>query len=329
MGLLGLAACASVPPTAPEAAPACADAVYAAVLSTRKHQLSGENPVVGVFRSADGGATWTHHGWRQGRTFAVMAPRGGCGDTLVTASGNGVLQTTDGRFWRIATGWQITEVQDVTIDPWAPRRLFAATPYGLFRSDDAGDTWRDVSSGLASRFVGSVRVDRAQAARVWAGTEAGLFVSDDGGHAWQPTAVTSPVRSVRQSPHDARHLVVGLEAQGVAVSRDGGATWAQAEGPRATIYEAEYDPMQPDVLYAGGWQTGVLRSADGGRTWASWGLDGESVHSLAVLRTGAVLAGTMGNGLFARRGAQAAWQPVAPEVFEAGQVWDLYVEGEQ
>ncbi len=309
---------------------------YATVLSTRKHQLSGSNPVVGVFRSSDGGATWTHIGWEQGRAFAAMAPYGGCGDTLFIASGNGLMRTLDGgRFVRITTGWQITEVQDVTINPARRSQVFAATPYGLFRSGDLGESWTAASEGLPSRFVASVRVDRTAPARVFAGTEAGLFVSDDSGAAWEATPVVGPVRSIRQSPSDASRWVVGLQDGGVALSADGGRIWTSGTGAVAdlTIYEAEFHPSDPDVLYAGGWQTGVLRSDDFGRTWrrTGTGLTELSVHSLAVSRArpGLVLAGSMGGGLYRSADAGESWQPVAPEVFEASQVWDLYVEGEQ
>ncbi len=268
-----------------------------------------------------------------------MAVPGGCGDTLFTASGNGVMRTTDGgRFWRITTDWRITEVQDVTINPADPAYVFAATPYGHFRSDDLGESWREYSDGLTSEFVTTVRVDRLDPNRIWAGTETGLFVSDDRGGHWMPTSVQDPVRSVRQSPVDRSRWVAGLQDKGVAVSNDGGRTWHYGTGEIAdrTIYESEFHPTDPDVLYAGGWQTGVLRSNDFGRTWQRLlaglaGTDASNVHSIAVSRRrpNLVLAGTMGGGLYRSADDGRSWQAVRPDVFEAAQVWDLYVDGEQ
>jgi photosystem II stability/assembly factor-like uncharacterized protein len=316
---------------------ACADEVlYASVYSTRKHQLAGQNPVVGLFYSRDDGATWTQTGWTQGHAFAAMAAPGGCGDTVFVANGNGVHRTMDGgRFWRITTGWEVTEVQDVTLDPARPARVFAATPYGMFVSHDLGEVWHARNNGLTSRFVGAVRVDRAAPDRVLAGTEAGLFVSTDGGATWRPTAVTAPVRSIRQSPADARRWAVGLQGRGLALTADGGATWTYAAGApeNRTIYEAEFHPTDAATLYAGGWDTGVLVSRDFGRTWTAdqAGLSEKSVHALAVSRRrpGVVYAGTLGGGLFVSRDDGRTWTAVAPEHFEAAQIWDLYVEGEQ
>ncbi|HYE57961.1 MAG TPA: hypothetical protein VD948_05625 [Rhodothermales bacterium] len=342
LGLTGCsgerAATGARPPTiAGVRAGQCADEVlYAGVYSTRKHQLAGQNPIVGLFYSRDGGATWTQTGWTQGHAFAAMATPGGCGDTVFVANGNGVHRTTNGgRFWRITTGWDVTEVQDVTMDPSRPWRVFAATPYGLFVTSDLGQTWRAQNDGLASRFVASVRVDRTAPDRVFAGTEAGLFVSPDGGRSWRATAVTAPVRSIRQSQADPRRWAVGLQDSGIALSTDGGTTWTYASGEPATrtIYEAEFHPSESSTIYAGGWGTGVLVSRDFGRTWTTdvRGLDEKSVHALAVSRRhrGVVYAGTLGGGLFVSRDDGRTWTAVAPEHFEAAQIWDLYVEGEQ
>ncbi len=291
---------------------------------------------MGLFVSRDDGATWAHTGWTQGHAFAAMAAPGGCGDTVFVANGNGVHRTTDGgAFWRITTGWDVTEVQDVTLSPHDVRRVFAATPYGVFASADLGETWRESSTGLASKFVASVRVDRVAPRRVFAGTEAGLFVSVDDGQTWRATAVTAPVRSVRQSPSDARRWAVGVQDQGVALSDDGGQTWHYAPGAPAghTIYEAEFHPTDARTLYAGGWNTGVLVTRDFGQTWRAdtAGLADLNVHALAVSRRhpGTVYAGTLGGGLFVSRNDGRAWHAVAPEHFEAGQLWDLFVEGEQ
>ena len=310
--------------------------IYAAVLSTRKHQLSGENPVVGVFSTTDGGDSWSHTGWKQGRTFAVMKPPGSCGDTLFTASGNGVMRTRDGGdFWKITTGWRITEVQDIAITPGRINRIFAATPYGVFRSDDFGKTWQEYSLGLPSDFVASIRVDRTDPDRVFAGTEEGLSVSGDAGAHWQPLPLRDPIRSVRQSPVEPNLWVAGLQDRGVAVSRDDGNTWSYVGGAvgQKTIYECEFHPENAEELVAGGWSTGVFRSRDFGESWTQLmpGQDTLSVHCLAFSRENPerIFIGSMGKGIFRTENDGDSWEAIAPQHFEAAQVWDLYVEGEQ
>lgn len=320
-----------------EVAHAMDETLYAVVLSTRKHQLSGQNPTVGLFRSRDLGATWKHTGWPQGRAFAVMAAPGGRGDTVFLAAGNGLMRTTDGGgSWRITTDWQMTEVQDVAVNPNRPAQVLAATPYGVFRSDELGEGWAEASGGLDARFVSSVRFDRTSARRAFAGTESGLYVSDDGGERWTPTELREPVRSVRQSPSHADRWVAALQDRGVALSEDGGRTWRFGGGAvdGRTLYASEFHPSDPDVLYAGGWETGVLRSDDFGRSWQPFtrGLTdlALNVHALAISRTtpDVVFAGTMGGGLYRSSDGGVTWEPVEPDIFDLAQVWDLYVEGE-
>ncbi|HUH13035.1 MAG TPA: hypothetical protein VMK65_07990, partial [Longimicrobiales bacterium] len=282
---------------------AAPDPLYVTVLTTRQTRLDGGNPIVGLFRSSDGGLTWSHLGWEQGKAFAVVASAGG--DTLVVAQGNGVHRSIDGgEGWRVLTGWRVTEVQDVAL---MGERLYAATPYGVWVSEDGGSAWAERSAGLETpdaTFVSSVRVDRERPGRVLIGTEAGLFVSDDGGGRWRPLPLAGPVRSLRQSPHEARRWAAALEGRGAAVSEDGGLTWRVAGGLPAgtTFYELEWDPHEVGVLWGGGWRTGVLRSADLGASWQGRGagLPDPSIHGLALPRgrPGVIFAGTLGEGLF-------------------------------
>lgn len=322
-------------PPAPSLQQNCAEErLFVAVLSTRRHRLAGENPVVGVFGSADGGQTWQHSGWPQGRHFAVGSEPGTCGSTRYVAAGNGLFRSTDdGQTWRITTGWEQTEVQDVAASTATPGLVLIGTPYGIFRSDNRGDTWDGASQGLESRFVSSVRFDRTNASAAFAGTESGAFRSDDGGRTWKATALRDPVRSLRQHPAQPEIWVAALQNRGAAVSLDGGATWAHSTGlDGKTMYEAEFGVGDQEI-WAGGWGAGVWYSPDLGKTWRqlSNGLADMNIHSLAISRQhpGRLWAGSMGGGLFQSDDAGRNWKPVSDLVFKAGQIWDLYMEAEQ
>ncbi|HLE56486.1 MAG TPA: hypothetical protein VJB15_05330 [Rhodothermia bacterium] len=308
---------------------------YVSMLGTRMHRLSGVNPTVGLFYTRDGGNTWQHTGWEQGKAFAAVTPHGGRGDTIFIAAGNGVMITKDGGAeWRIATGWDVTEVQDVAVSKGRRSDLFAATPYGIYRSTDFGGSWERVADSLAQPFVASIRVDRNDPDRILAGTEGGLYASSDSGDTWQPGELRQPVRSVRQSPLEPYVWAAALQDQGVAISYDRGATWANAGGLAGkTIYEVEFDPINPQRLLAGGWKTGILESMDEGAHWKRIDddLPAEDVHGIAFSRgtDGLVIAGTMNDGVFISRDGGIHWTPADPEIFAQGQIWDVYVEGEQ
>ena len=308
---------------------------YVSMLGTRKHRLSGVNPTVGLFYTRDGGSTWQHTGWEQGKAFAAVTPHGGRGDTIFIAAGNGVMITKDGGAeWRIATGWEVTEVQDVALSKGRASDVFAATPYGIYRSTDFGESWEHVADSLEQPFVASIRVDSTDPDRVLAGTEGGLYLSEDGGDTWQAGELRHPVRSIRQSPLEPRVWAASLQDHGVAISYDRGQTWAAAPGLEGrTVYEVEFHPIDPQRLLAGGWKTGILESRDEGRHWRRIDVDlpGEDVHGIAFSRTidGLVMAGTMSDGVLISLDGGIHWMPAAPDTFGQGQIWDVYVEGEQ
>lgn len=308
--------------------------VYAALLSTRIHRLSGQNPVVGVFDTRDGGSSWSHSGWPQGRHFAVITEPGTCGVVRYVAAGNGLFRTTDDvATWRITTDWQQTEIQDAAVNTMSPNILLSATPYGIFRSTNRGDSWSETSSGLSQRFVSSVRFDRTNAQIALAGTESGVYISSDGGQSWRPTNLREPVRSVRQSPDNPGVWVAGLQHKGAAVSRDFGRSW-QLSAPLdgKTMYEIEFGTIDEE-LWAGGWEVGVWYSPDLGRSWEqrSEGITYPSIHAIAVSRAhpGRVWAGSMGGGLYVSNDHGKSWQAANPDIFDAGQIWDLYIDTEQ
>lgn len=308
---------------------------YVCMLGTRKHRLSGVNPEVGLFYTNDAGATWQHTGWEQGKAFAAVTPAGGQGDTIFVAAGNGVMRTTDGGVhWRITTGWEVTEVQDVGLSAKRRADVFAATPYGIYRSRDFGATWTHIADELPEPYVSSIRVDREDPDKVLAGAEAGLYISSDAGDTWSRSSLTYPIRSVRQSPVSPQIWAAALQDHGVAISEDGGATWRTSEDlDGRTVYEVEFDPMRPDRLLAGGWKTGPLESQDLGRHWKRLSDDPEveDVHGIAISRVqdGLVIVGSMSNGVFVSTDGGSSWTASAPDIFDEGQIWDVFVGGEQ
>ncbi len=77
-------------------------------------------------------------------------------------------------------------VRMVAIDPGQPRQVFAAGDTGLFRSDDAGQTWQAISRGLPPAAPSSLALDPRQLRRLYVALRDGcLYGSEDGGGSWQ------------------------------------------------------------------------------------------------------------------------------------------------
>jgi photosystem II stability/assembly factor-like uncharacterized protein len=79
-------------------------------------------------------------------------------------------------------------ISDVLADPGSTERYWVtiSTPgHGqVFRSDDAGETWTDVTSNLPTAPVNAVISDPADPDRVWVACDVGVFESRDAGGGW-------------------------------------------------------------------------------------------------------------------------------------------------
>ena len=84
----------------------------------------------------------------------------------------------------------ILQVHAVVVDPRDPRRVFAAGPAGVFRSEDSGLNWQPSSEGLGMVSIVALAQHPAQPDRLYAASADGkLFRSDDAARTWQ--AVTN------------------------------------------------------------------------------------------------------------------------------------------
>jgi photosystem II stability/assembly factor-like uncharacterized protein len=141
----------------------------------------------GVFRSTDGGATWTPS--LQGLTtteVTSLAPVKS--DVLVGTYGGGVFRSSDqGATWAISSeGLEDLEVQALT--SVGETHVLAGCRLGLFISSDAGRTWKRQEGPLGKDNVQVLAADAK--GRAFAGTWGnGLYRSDDAGKTWSFTDV--------------------------------------------------------------------------------------------------------------------------------------------
>jgi BNR/Asp-box repeat len=175
-------------------------------------------------------------------------------------------------------------------DPHTPGRVYCGTEGGLWRSDDAGQTWASLGDRLPLRHVTAVAVpghpDRgAGEPAVYVGTEPShLFRSLDGGKTWTelpaltalpsrgewsfpPRPHTHHVRWIEIDPAVPGRVFVAIEAGALVRTLDGGATWQDrvSGGPFDTHTLATHAGAPGRLYSAAG--DGYFESTDGGETW--------------------------------------------------------------
>ena len=236
-----------------------------------------KNMVRGIFRTTDGGATWTH-------------PFANSDTTAVSA---------------LAAAYDRPDVVYATANRWyvAPRGAAApvATPgqsptagLGIFKSIDGGVTWTRLAGSTVPKWSGRTRIAVAQgtnAQRVYFVSNAGLYRSDDGGATWRQMAQDDHRIRNGQGGYNCGVLVdpknpdvVYVFNQSAYKSTDGGATFTGFKGaPGGDDPQAGWiDPTDGRRILLG-YDQGAIVSYDGGASWSSWyNQSTEQVYRLAV-----------------------------------------------
>ena len=231
------------------------------------------SPGHGIYKSTDGGLTWTHMGLEKTEHIAriivhptdpntvwVAAP----GATWRTNPERGIYKTTDGgRTWRLVKFVSDRAgFVDMVIHPHDPNTLFAASwerirgPYflqsggpgsALWKSTDGGESWTEVKGGgFPETMKGRIGIDIARS---------------------NPNIMYALVEAEAPDGEEGGCRAAKAGGCGLYRSEDGGATWTwmQPQNVRPFYYsQVRVDPADPDRVY---WSsTPVNYSADGGKT---------------------------------------------------------------
>src|SRR2546428_3002979 len=222
------------------------------------------------------------------------------------AGGGTVANFFDRLEWRCAGPYRGGRVGAVAGDPRERNTFyFGSTGGGVWKTDDAGHYWQNVSDGFFKRAsVGAIAVSQADPNVVYAGMGEscirgnvshgdGIYRSTDAGKSWTHLGLerTRNISKVRVHPEDPDTVYVAAlghahgpnPERGVYRSRDGGKTWKRvlSRGERAGASDISLDPNNPRIMYAAFWEairrpwelvsggpgSGLFRSTDGGDTW--------------------------------------------------------------
>ncbi|HUQ82266.1 MAG TPA: hypothetical protein VM076_14035, partial [Gemmatimonadaceae bacterium] len=240
----------------------------------------------GVYKSTDGGRTWTHLGLRDTQMIAMIDvdPRdpnrlfvAALGHPYGPNAERGIFRSTDGgrTFAKVLFKDEYTSGNDVRIDPTDPNTVYATlwqqqqsfiegqgfggAGNGIFKSTDGGTTWKQLTEGLPSIIQANIALSPSNPRRLYA-TIAGM---PNGGRG---PATTTGVVGFYTSTDAGEHwnVVVGAAPMGTNVKVDGRPLARIGGGDLPTV---TVDPKNDQVAYTA--STVMWRTEDGGTNWSA------------------------------------------------------------
>ncbi len=156
------------------------------------------------------------------------------------------------------------------------------TDYGIIRSDDQGDHWREISRGWFSDISFDIKSLDGGPQTLVVATFHGAERSNDGGATWNLAAGLNDgvVLRVARSPNNANRWLAGTWGGGIWASNDGGVSWSESSTGLGSsyVYDVAYAPSYPDTVYAA--SLGVYRSSNGGTSWSFSGIPDAWIRAL-------------------------------------------------
>jgi photosystem II stability/assembly factor-like uncharacterized protein len=179
-----------------------------------------------------------------------------------------------GKTWTDVAGLHGQSIRTFAMAPSDNKTLFAGTLEGIFRSNDAGASWKLISPAGSKEIheVESLAIDPANPDIVYAGTWHLPWKTTDGGKNWenikQGVIDDSDVFSILVDPKQS-NVVYASACSGIYKSETAGKVFHKVQGIPATARRTRVlrqDPVHREVVYAGTTE-GLYKTTDGGKTF--------------------------------------------------------------
>ncbi len=253
-----------------------------------------------IYKSDDAGLTWliASNGLPSGEWVQALAASDD-GQTVyaaIGAAGDIYISHDSAASWSKAGGTQLWGgfERSLVVAPSNPDVVYTVSNgFGLSRSDDGGQNWASLSTGLPQDgtdvFVLAIAIDPANAGVLYAGTGGfvsnchGVFKSTDRGDTWTPAnagMLDYCISSIAVDPANSQTVYASGKNGEFFKSLDGGQSWYNLTtalqsiefGNVGVISAISLNPSKPDFVCMLGGVAGLLCSTNGGQKWQVLGM---------------------------------------------------------
>ncbi|HEY6907707.1 MAG TPA: hypothetical protein VI230_09570, partial [Ignavibacteriaceae bacterium] len=224
-------------------------------------RLFSNNPERGLYKSTDGGLTWSKK--------LYISDSTGCVDIAINPQQTNIVY---------ASMWERTRRPD--------RHSYGGPTCGIYKSTDGGESWNELTNGIPhnSASVGRIGISVSASSpnilyAIYAddvGYFTGVYKSTNSGDSWTRTNDGSLsgfyssygwwFGNIRVDPvNPSKVFVMGLD---VYRTTDGGSSWGYSSGSMHVDQHAMFiHPSNPNFIIAGN-DGGVYKSTNGGTSWS-------------------------------------------------------------
>jgi photosystem II stability/assembly factor-like uncharacterized protein len=226
----------------------------------------------GVFRSVDGGRSWSGAGLG-GQAVRALAMAPSDPNVLVAGTLDGIYLSLDAsKSWELISPphhEELRNLDSLAIDPRDPQTIYAGTFHLPWKTSDGGRTWRPVHEGMIDDSdVMSLLIDRANPRLIYASACSGIYRSDDSAGQWRKIQgipyTARRTYAIAQDPRRPRR-VYSATSEGLWKTEDEGMTWQRTTPESWVINTVVVADGNPGRVLIGTEELGVLASDDGGK----------------------------------------------------------------
>jgi len=224
--------------------PQNSDRIYVSAWSAASQEI-GE-----IFRTRDGGATWTTLPALHGKSIRALAMYKGNSNVLVAGALDGVFRTNDGgdTWERLspANSAEIKNIESIAVDPKDPNTVYAGTWHLAWKTSDGGVNWQHINKGMIDDSdVFSVIVDHDNPAVVFASACSGIYKSETAGNLFDKIKgipfSARRTRVLKQDPTN-ENIVYAGTTEGLWKTVDLGKVWKRVSDPEVVVNDVLVDP---------------------------------------------------------------------------------------